>query len=160
MQITASAAISTISAKMSCVIRSGISVGLSPTKKESFPPEQSSNPRQRRSLLNRNLGRTKTIPCQATTMNENDQLKMPAALLHKKGSRRDFLRNTAVSALASSALAACAVDGSGAQTAKPQDEDHSGGTMAPNPAPPSPAAAAEAMDKMHEAGIKAFPAKT
>ena len=32
--------------------------------------------------------------------------------------------------------------------------------MAPNPAPMSAAAAAEAMDKMHEAGIKAFPAKT
>ena len=32
--------------------------------------------------------------------------------------------------------------------------------MAPNPAPVSPTAAADAMDKMHEAGIKAFPAKT
>jgi hypothetical protein len=93
-------------------------------------------------------------------VNQNDQLKMPAALLSKKGSRRDFLRNTAVTALASSALAACAIDESGAQVSKQRDEDHSGGTMAPNPAPLSPAAAAEAMDKMHEAGIKAFPAKT
>lgn len=32
-------------------------------------------------------------------MHENDHLKMPAALLSKKGSRRDFLRNTAVTAL-------------------------------------------------------------
>ena len=32
--------------------------------------------------------------------------------------------------------------------------------MAPNPAPLSPAAAADAMDAMHEKGIKAFPAKT
>ncbi len=93
-------------------------------------------------------------------MNMNDQLKMPGTLLGKKGSRRDFLRNTAVTALASSALAACAIDESGAQAAKQHDENHSAGTMAPNPAPVSPAAAAEAMDKMHEAGIKAFPAKT
>ena len=35
-------------------------------------------------------------------MAENDQLKMPAALFGKKGSRRDFLRNTAVTALAES----------------------------------------------------------
>jgi FtsP/CotA-like multicopper oxidase with cupredoxin domain len=94
------------------------------------------------------------------TMSRNDQLKMSGTLLGKKGSRRDFLRNTAVTALASSALAACAIDESGAQAAKQRDEDHSGGTMAPNPAPVSPAAAAEAMDRMHEAGIRAFPAKT
>jgi len=93
-------------------------------------------------------------------MNENDKVKMPAALLSQKGSRRDFLRNTAVTALASAGLAACSIDESGAQTVAQHDEDHSGGTMAPNPAPVSPAEAAEAMDKMHEAGIKAFPAKT
>ena len=43
-------------------------------------------------------------------MHENDHLKMPATLLSKKGSRRDFLRNTAVTALAGSALAACSID--------------------------------------------------
>jgi hypothetical protein len=47
-------------------------------------------------------------------MHENDHLKMPAPLLSKKGSRRDFLRNTAVTALAGSALAACSIDESGA----------------------------------------------
>ena len=94
-------------------------------------------------------------------MKENDLIKMPAPLLGKKGSRRDFLRNTAVTALAGSALAACAIDKSEAQQSKATEMDHSGGTMAPNPAPMSAAAAAaEAMDKMHEAGIKAFPAKT
>jgi manganese oxidase len=93
-------------------------------------------------------------------VHENDHLKMPAALLSKKGSRRDFLRNTAVTALAGTALAACSIDSSGAQTVKVDDADMSGGTMAPNPAPLTPAAAADAMDKMHEAGIKAFPAKT
>jgi FtsP/CotA-like multicopper oxidase with cupredoxin domain len=93
-------------------------------------------------------------------MNQNDQLKMPGALLSKKGSRRDFLRNTAATALAGTAIAACSIDESAAQAVRQHDEDHSGGTMAPNPAPLSPAAAAEEMDKMHEAGIKAFPAKT
>src|SRR4051812_50147902 len=93
-------------------------------------------------------------------MSDNDRLKMPAALLSKKGSRRDFLRNTAVTALASTALAACSVDESAAQGVRGSDEDHIGETMAPNPAPVSPAAAADAMDKMHEAVIKAFPAKT
>lgn len=93
-------------------------------------------------------------------MKEKDQLKMSGTLLGKKGSRRDFLRNTAVTAIVGSSLAACSPDSSGAQQAKVRDEDHSGGTMAPNPAPVSESEAAEAMDKMHEAGIKAFPAKT
>ena len=94
-------------------------------------------------------------------MPETDDLKMPATLFGKKGSRRDFLRSTAATALAGSALAACSVPDSGAQVAsKGNDADHSGGTMAPNPAPVSAAAAAEAMDRMHEAGVKAFPAKT
>ena len=94
-------------------------------------------------------------------MNENDRLKMPPTLFAQKGSRRDFLRNTAVTALAGTALAACSVPDSSAQgIAKRTSADHSGGTMAPNPAPVSVAAAAEAMDRMHEAGIKAFPAKT
>jgi manganese oxidase len=100
------------------------------------------------------------MPFDITTMKENTELKMPAALLSKKGSRRDFLRNTAVATLAGSALAACAVDESGAQQSKLHESDHSGGTTAPNPAPLSAAAAAEAMDRMHEAGIEAFPAKT
>ena len=93
-------------------------------------------------------------------MHANDKLKMPTTLFSQKGSRRDFLRNTAVATLAGSALAACSVPDSGAQVVKASDMDHSGGTMTPNPAPLSAAAAAEAMDRMHEAGIKAFPAKT
>lgn len=93
-------------------------------------------------------------------MTETERLKMTPALLAKKGSRRDFLRNTAVTAIAGTALAACTIDESGAQQTKRAEQDHSGGTTAPNPAPVSAAAVAEAMDKMHEAGIKAFPAKT
>src|ERR1700737_1914011 len=160
MQITASAAISTISARMSCVIRSGICVRLSPTNGTSFPSKQSSNPRQSQAGVDRNLGGCSIYPHETKTMNENNQVKMPASLFGKKGSRRDFLRNTAVTALAGTALAACPTDKSGAQTPGANSADHSGGTTEPNPAPASAAAAAEAMDKMHEAGIKAFPAKT
>jgi hypothetical protein len=59
-------------------------------------------------------------------MPENDQRKMPATLFSQKGSRRDFLRNTAVTALAGSALAACSVPDSSAQVvAKVNDADHS-----------------------------------
>ena len=86
-----------------------------------------------------------------------DELKMSTRLFGKKGSRRDFLRNTAATALAGGALAACSTDKSGTPSVNANDADHSGGTMAPNPAPVSPAAAAEAMDKMHEAGSRHFP---
>ena len=82
-------------------------------------------------------------------------------LLNAAGSRRAFLKNSAVTAIAAGALAACTADGQQAQPAKtPQDSDHSGGTTAPNPVAATPAAAADEMDRMHEAGIKAFPAKT
>jgi len=47
-------------------------------------------------------------------MHENHRLKMPATLFSQKGSRRDFLRNTAVTALGGTALAACSVPDSGA----------------------------------------------
>ena len=92
-------------------------------------------------------------------MREANGIKMPAPLLSKKGSRRDFLRNTTLTALAGGTLA-CTIDDSGARNTKAGEKDHSGGTMAPNPAPVSAAAAADAMDRGHEAGVKAFPAKT
>ena len=67
-------------------------------------------------------------------------------------------------ALAASALAACKGNASAA-AATPQKgagstTDASGGSMAAHPTPVAAAAAAEEMDRMHEAGIKAFPAKT
>jgi FtsP/CotA-like multicopper oxidase with cupredoxin domain len=93
-------------------------------------------------------------------MFESKAKRVPTGLFAKAGSRRDFLRNTALTALAGGAVAGCVADDSGAQVLKTGAADHSGGTMAPNPAPVSVAAAAEAMDKMHEAGVKAFPAKT
>jgi FtsP/CotA-like multicopper oxidase with cupredoxin domain len=78
--------------------------------------------------------------------------------LYSIASRRSFLRSAAATVVAGGALAACS--DSSAQNTKLKAKDASGGTTAPNPAPVSPAAAAAAMDAMHEAGIKAFPAKT
>jgi manganese oxidase len=78
--------------------------------------------------------------------------------LYSIASRRSFLRSAAATVVAGGALAAC--NDSSAQNTKLKAKDASGGTTAPNPAPVSPAAAAAAMDAMHEAGIKAFPAKT
>jgi FtsP/CotA-like multicopper oxidase with cupredoxin domain len=93
-------------------------------------------------------------------MHENYKSKMSGTPFGQKSSRRDFLRKSVVTALAGTGLAACSVPDSNAQVPKVNNADHGGGTTAPNPAPVSAAAAAEAMDRMHEAGIKAFPAKT
>ncbi len=99
-------------------------------------------------------------------------------------SRRAFLRQASIATVAAGAVGALAACGeSGAQktsagTAKAaSDSDHSGGSMAAHPASPSVPAAtaaaayggltleqararADAMDAMHEKGIKAFPAPT
>jgi FtsP/CotA-like multicopper oxidase with cupredoxin domain len=84
------------------------------------------------------------------------------ALARAFQSRRSFLRTGALGAVAAGALAACrdVPAASGAAATVRADSDHAGGTMAPNPAVPSVSAQAEEMDRMHEAGIKAFPAKT
>ena len=82
------------------------------------------------------------------------------ALLNAAGNRRAFLRSSAVTALAAGALAACTVDAQTKTGGSASDSDHSGGTNAPHPAIPSAAEAAEEMDRKHEAGVKAFPAKT
>ena len=91
-------------------------------------------------------------------------------LLERRGSRRAFLRSTAVTAIAGSVLAACkgaaqekAADGLSQKTPVGKvgaDSDHSGGTMAAHPAVVSQQSPADQMDAMHEKGIKAFPAKT
>ena len=64
--------------------------------------------------------------------------------------RRSFLKRAAVTAIAGGALAAC------------KDNGVTPAKAAPAPTKPAVPAmsAAETMDKMHEAGIKAFPAKT
>jgi len=88
-----------------------------------------------------------------------------------KPSRRDFLRASALGLavpLAGAAVAACGggTPESGAApaaggAAPHADSNHSGGTTAPHPRSPAEVrAAADAMDAHHEAGIKAFPART
>ena len=80
-------------------------------------------------------------------------------MLYRVASRRSFLKSAAATAVAGGVLAAC--DTSAAQKSLASRKDASGGSMAPHPVPPvSAAAASDAMDRMHEAGIKAFPAKT
>lgn len=77
-------------------------------------------------------------------------------------SRRAFLRTGALTALTAGAVAGCGTNSTAQATVgkTAKDSDHSGGTMAPNPATLSPTAKADEMDRMHEAGVKAFPAKT
>jgi manganese oxidase len=81
-------------------------------------------------------------------------------------SRRDFLRSSAVTAVAAGVLGACNTPDAKAAAQAPaagtaHDSNHSGGSTAPHPASPvKTRAEADAMDAMHEKGIKAFPAKT
>jgi FtsP/CotA-like multicopper oxidase with cupredoxin domain len=79
------------------------------------------------------------------------------------GSRRAFLRNGTLATIATAALAACkpaalAADTTVAKTTA-AGTSVTGGTMPPA-AVPTPRETADAMDAMHEKGIKAFPAKT
>ena len=96
---------------------------------------------------------------------------MDSTILEAKSSRRTFLRAAAAGLAIPMAVAACNDDGDSSNavpTSKRQngvagDSDHSGGTNTPHPATPATAtaaAAAEEMDRVHEAGVKAFPAKT
>ncbi|MEP6905768.1 MAG: multicopper oxidase domain-containing protein [Gemmatimonadales bacterium] len=70
-------------------------------------------------------------------------------------SRRGFLRNAALAAIAGGTLTACADSSAEAAIATAARA-----AAGPAPKPASTLSAGEAMDKMHEAGIKAFPAKT
>ena len=81
--------------------------------------------------------------------NEQDPKNNTGGLLSASGSRRKFLRNTTLTALAAGALAACK-----------GESEHAAATAAVPTVPLSPRAAADQMDAMHEKGIKAFPAKT
>jgi manganese oxidase len=85
-----------------------------------------------------------------------------ADAIAESASRRSFLKNTALSAIAVGTLAACKGTAAASATQKQggATADASGGSMAAHPAPVTAATAAEEMDRMHEAGIKAFPAKT
>ncbi len=86
---------------------------------------------------------------------------------HKSTDRRTFLQRGAVAALGvpvlGSALAACAgASDTNAAAQQPASDSHQAGHQAAAPAP-APLSARERADKMdadHEAGVKAFPAKT
>jgi hypothetical protein len=71
---------------------------------------------------------------------------MPDSIFAKKASRREFLRNTAVTAIAGGVLCACSIDKSDAQTLAATDANL--GASMPAAPSPSPADAAEAMDRM------------
>ena len=81
-------------------------------------------------------------------------------------SRRDFLRLSALGMavpVVGTALAACGREEGAAPAASAAhaDSDASGGSTAAHPAAPAdPRAAADEMDRHHEAGIRAFPAAT
>ena len=70
--------------------------------------------------------------------------------VNEASTRRNFLKRAAVTAIAGGALAAC------------KDSSVSSNAVTAAPAKPATPAlsAAETMDKLHEAGVKAFPAKT
>ena len=85
----------------------------------------------------------------------------PDALVQNATSRRAFLRTATLSAVSAGALAACGKDAAATPRAAAAAADPLGTTPAPAAtAPLSPRAAADAMDAMHEKGVKAFPAKT
>ena len=76
-------------------------------------------------------------------------------------SRRAFLRATSVTAVGAAALAACGKVGASVPEKKAATPDaHDMHGAAAPAAAADPRAAAEQMDAMHEAGMKAFPAKT
>jgi FtsP/CotA-like multicopper oxidase with cupredoxin domain len=70
-------------------------------------------------------------------------------------SRRDFLKQGTVAAIALPALSVLGACGESKAVAAPP-----GGNTVATPPPPSPQQRADAMDAMHEKGIKAFPAPT
>jgi FtsP/CotA-like multicopper oxidase with cupredoxin domain len=100
------------------------------------------------------------------------EMSLGEQILETVASRRRFLRTAAIGIAVPAALAACNNEetanrpvttppnkANAAGKAAP-DSDHSGGTNAPHPSTAAVGTAAEQMDRMHEAGIKAFPAKT
>jgi len=83
-------------------------------------------------------------------------------ILYGIASRRSFLKSAAAIAVAGGTVAACS--DSSAQKTAATARNTSGGTTAPHPSTPatpvSAVSTADQMDAMHEAGIKAFPART
>jgi manganese oxidase len=95
-------------------------------------------------------------------MSDTDTIIPADALLQQVTSRRRFLQQSSFTALAGVALAGCAADATPAQQQGKPGAAASGGTMGAHDTgrTASPTSTADAMDAMHEKGIKAFPAKT
>jgi FtsP/CotA-like multicopper oxidase with cupredoxin domain len=74
--------------------------------------------------------------------------------------RRRFIRDSALAALAAGTLTACRKGEAATKTVAANPDAHAHTATPPAPAPLSPRAKADEMDRMHEAGIKAFPAKS
>ena len=94
-------------------------------------------------------------------MSDTSVLDRAAALVDKQTSRRKFLRDSGVVALVAGVATACKPETKSAAAAQaPQGQ--TGGTMGAHDtmAGASSVSTADAMDAMHEKGIKAFPAKT
>ena len=108
----------------------------------------------------------------------SNETRVPAGttetLFAQVASRRAFLKRGALAAVVAPAAVtalACSNDReiaaqgapAGGATVKSNpatDSDHSGGSLAAHPARVDTRSAADAMDAMHEKGVKAFPAKT
>ncbi len=86
-----------------------------------------------------------------------------STFLSSTGSRRAFLRNGTLATLATAALAACkpgAKSGDTTAASTPTAAGAATGGTMPTVVAPTARESADAMDAMHEKGIKAFPAKT
>ena len=105
-----------------------------------------------------------------TNQNSLDESRGALPFLADRGSRRAFLRSGTLATIASAAVVACKPVASASDTtattapgaapgAVPVANSVTGGTMPPVAAP-TPRQTADAMDAMHEKGVKAFPAKT
>jgi manganese oxidase len=89
----------------------------------------------------------------------SDIISATEILRQAASSRRSFLRTTALGAIAAGGAACTKSEAKTTAQAAPQAPDHNSGPMAATPAATA-ASKAEEMDRMHEAGIKAFPAPT
>jgi FtsP/CotA-like multicopper oxidase with cupredoxin domain len=93
-------------------------------------------------------------------MSDTSVLDRAVNLLDKQTSRRRFLRDGGVAALVAGVATACKTEPKAASAQTPKGQ--TGGTMGAHDTMSGATAAstAEAMDAMHEKGMKAFPAKT
>lgn len=117
-------------------------VGISTTRNKGIGGKVPQSTRHWSNLSNRTLSGPSPTSSETNSMSD-----IP---VNEASNRRNFLKRAAVTAIAGGALAAC------------KDNSVLPASAAAAPAKPATPAlgAAETMDKMHEAGIKAFPAKT